>query len=483
MKKLIIYLIIIGSFAYSKIAFAQVKLSNVGSQITLAGTGYLVVQGDIINKSSNANAFHIEGMLKLSGNWQDSSAIPSTVWGTTGKIILSGSTVQTIGGAKPNEFYDLEVNNSAGVILDTILIVNHNLDLSDGIVYSSADKEVRMQSGSSVSGGSDQSFVDGPMIKTGSTDFVFPVGDKGRIQQIAILDLQSSETFTAEYIRGTPPQNTNFAGNLVRVSSVEYWHLTPANGSPTINMALYWNNGDSSGITNPQTLLIAHQKSNGQWEDIPYISGTGATSAGSIKGGPVSTYSLYTLGSNNSNDNPLPIELLSFDAKKGNGFYVNLSWITASEQNNDYFTVERSQFGMLWEEVGVVKGAGNSNSILRYALTDNKPYMGISYYRLKQTDFNGSFTYSDIRVINFENSQIQIVVYPNPTKDFIYIKHAYSQTEYFITNMLGDIVDKGSFDKETILNMQQFASGVYNLHLHEKTGTKQADKVLKIVKN
>jgi len=218
---------------------------------------------------------------------------------------------------------------------------------------------------------------------------------------------------------------------LVRVSSVEYWHLTPANGSPSINMALYWNNGDSSGITNPQTLLIAHQKANGQWEDIPYISGTGAASAGSIKGGPVSTYSLYSLGTTNNVDNPLPIELLSFDAKKGDGFYVDLSWITASEQNNDYFTVEHSQFGKDWYEVGIVKGAGNSNSILKYKLRDNKPFEGLSYYRLKQTDFDGSFTYSDIRVVNFTSESPEILVYPNPSNGRYHVK-AQKEVSYIV---------------------------------------------------
>ena len=482
MRNLIILLYLLGIFTLNQTILAQAQFINKGSQITLGSFGYLVVKGNVINKSTSQNAFHIEGTLDLSGNWQDSTTNASVQWGNSGKVILSGNSVQRIGGAKPNTFYNLEINNGGGVILDTNIFINNILILNNGVIYSSTTKTVHMQSGSSVSGGSDNSFVDGPMKKTGSSDFVFPIGDKGHIQQLGISNLQSNETFTAEYVRETPPQNTNFTSNLERVSSVEYWHLTPASGSPTINMSLYWNNGDSSGVTNPQTLMIAHQKSTGQWEGIPITNYMGNASAGNITG-LVDSYSLYSLGSSSSTDNPLPIELISFEAKKGDGFYVNLHWITASEQNNDFFTVERSRHGKVWEKVGVVKGAGNSNSILRYTLTDENPYAGISYYRLKQTDFDGSFSYSEIRMINLKISQIQIAVYPNPTKDYIYVKNAYSQTEYFISNMLGAIVARGTFNNNTILDLRQLAEGVYTLHLHDQANSGQTDKVLKIVRN
>ena len=92
------------------------------------------------------------------------------------------------------------------------------------------------------------------------------------------------------------------------------------------------------------------------------------------------------------NGTPLPISLLDFNVRPVLN-QVEITWTTASETNNDFFTVERSQDGREFIPIGVVDGAGNSNTILNYKLMDADPYVGISYYRLKQTDFDGKFEY------------------------------------------------------------------------------------------
>jgi len=91
----------------------------------------------------------------------------------------------------------------------------------------------------------------------------------------------------------------------------------------------------------------------------------------------------------------LPIELISFDAKCNNG-KVFTAWETATETNNEYFTLEKSRDGINFQNVTTVKGAGNSSRKLSYNSTDNESYSGISYYRLKQTDFDGKYTYSKV---------------------------------------------------------------------------------------
>ena len=85
------------------------------------------------------------------------------------------------------------------------------------------------------------------------------------------------------------------------------------------------------------------------------------------------------------------IELLFFNAKLENNTYVDLTWSTASEINNDYFTIERSQNGVYFQEFDIVEGAGNSTHKINYSLIDRDPFDGISYYRLKQTDYDGKF--------------------------------------------------------------------------------------------
>lgn len=112
----------------------------------------------------------------------------------------------------------------------------------------------------------------------------------------------------------------------------------------------------------------------------------------------------------------LPIQLLNFNAIPTNLNSVILDWQTASEINNDFFTIERSKSGINWEEISVMDGAGNSSSLLSYSTIDNDPYFGISYYRLKQTDFDGQFEYSNIRSVRIENPlSSSVEIHPNST--------------------------------------------------------------------
>lgn len=98
----------------------------------------------------------------------------------------------------------------------------------------------------------------------------------------------------------------------------------------------------------------------------------------------------------------LPIELLTFSGEMdGASRHVNLYWTTKSETDNDYFTIERSIDGTTWEELIQIPGAGNSSITLDYTALDQNPYLGYNYYRLKQTDYNGVYTYSDpILILN-----------------------------------------------------------------------------------
>lgn len=113
----------------------------------------------------------------------------------------------------------------------------------------------------------------------------------------------------------------------------------------------------------------------------------------------------------------LPIELLSFDVYK-KGDYAELKWITASEQNNDYFTIERSADGVDFTAIGKVKGNGNSSSMLYYSLIDAKPLDGVSYYRLKQTDFDGKEKYHQIISLDSKNDKsFDFTIVPNPNNE------------------------------------------------------------------
>lgn len=100
----------------------------------------------------------------------------------------------------------------------------------------------------------------------------------------------------------------------------------------------------------------------------------------------------------------LPVELLEFSVKKSGPDQVSITWSTASEKNNDYFTVERSHDGVNFQPLIEVPGSGNSNQQRYYSAIDNDPFPGLSYYRLSQTDYDGSSSHSEIRFIQFQSS-------------------------------------------------------------------------------
>ncbi len=113
-------------------------------------------------------------------------------------------------------------------------------------------------------------------------------------------------------------------------------------------------------------------------------------------------------------NSPLPVELVAFNALPDNIGKVNLTWTTASETNNDYFTVERSADATAFESITQVKGAGNSSSILQYETEDENPLKGYSYYRLKQTDYDGKTTYSKVVPVDY-TGVFSFNIYPNPS--------------------------------------------------------------------
>ena len=113
---------------------------------------------------------------------------------------------------------------------------------------------------------------------------------------------------------------------------------------------------------------------------------------------------------------PLPVVLIGFDAEIDNTS-VKLIWSTSTEINNDYFTIERSNNGLDFELIAEIPGSGNSTVIREYDQYDDSPLNGTSYYRLKQTDFDGKFEYLDLLAVNFNTNDDGICtlhVYPNP---------------------------------------------------------------------
>ena len=141
---------------------------------------------------------------------------------------------------------------------------------------------------------------------------------------------------------------------------------------------------------------------------------------------------------------PLPINLLFFNAQPTKEKVVT-TWETSSELNNNFFTVERSRDGFNFESIGIVQGQGNSTSLHHYEYEDNRPLKGISYYRLRQTDFDGRSTLSRMIAVNFaDRRDFQCAAYPNPFTDKVFLNISSSQAgevRFVLSDEKGKIVN------------------------------------------
>lgn len=162
----------------------------------------------------------------------------------------------------------------------------------------------------------------------------------------------------------------------------------------------------------------------------------------------------------------LPITLVSFTAFY-NGNHVDLNWATAMEINNEYFVLERSLDGKTFEAIGKVDGAGNYQGYLKYDFVDATSLSGIVYYRLKQVDFDGAYTYSSIRVVSILSSQ-QVIVYPTPAHvgEYIYVVLSNLSDTTPVTievvDMLGKIVMAYTGTGSShVLHSTSLSNGVY----------------------
>lgn len=196
------------------------------------------------------------------------------------------------------------------------------------------------------------------------------------------------------------------------------------------------------------------------------------------------TDGMYVSLGNSSKIYPLPIELLNFSARLRDD-YVDINWSTASENNNETFLIERSEEDLNWKEIAETPGAGNSNITLYYNQKDREPLSGVSYYRLKQVDYDGKYKYSNVvSVVNATASTSDdIYLFPNPSKSgmvYLRLPFAFAKADAQISiynisgiKVLGTILNTGTALRE--LNYGDLSPGVYfvNVRLPYLTETKK----------
>jgi PKD repeat protein len=150
--------------------------------------------------------------------------------------------------------------------------------------------------------------------------------------------------------------------------------------------------------------------------------------------GQAEDYTVYM----KANLNPLPVKLVDFNTKCDEGI-ARLNWLTASEENNEKFIIERSKDGKKFESIGEVSGMGTSRELITYSYEDRTAIYGTSYYRLKQQDFDGQFEYSKM-ISSKCIDKMDLKIHPNPTDNILHISGYGSKATLSLVNSLGVIV-------------------------------------------
>ena len=352
--------------------------------------------------------------LHIGGNLVHTGAIDDFVQ-NDGWVCLTGSQIQGMDLPLGTAINKLRLNkeNNSVLLLSQDLQIAMQLELQRGkIALNNHNLIIGTNTASGlVSGASDSSYVlawEGAstgavrhLVHQVGRSYYFPVGDENHFTPFELSLEQGSMSGAQIELRLHAQANPNFTGTET-ISLNRYWTVEASGiNNPLYSVSYVYANADVNG---PAALLFPAKFSGGGWQScIESMSnaqlGNGSvnTTDRTLTWSGLNSFSEFTaIG----NGNALPIELLEFTGEP-DGKTVVLNWITASEINNRIFIVERSNDGKNFKPVGELPGAGNSNTIRKYSLIDDDPKMGVNYYRLRQEDYDGTFSYSDWVAVNF----------------------------------------------------------------------------------
>ncbi|NVO03966.1 MAG: T9SS type A sorting domain-containing protein, partial [Bacteroidetes bacterium] len=438
----------------------------------------------------NATQIHFAGNMTLANTTLSNAS-------ANGYIRAYGTNLQTINQGTGNVFMNFYVDKTAGdITLLSDMGVNYAFYLMWGKINTNAFKVTYYAlSAYNFTNYNKNSYINGNLKRMyypaygAGYNWCFPVGTATdyRLAEITNTTMTGPTYFDAKYV--SPFTNTGALNPVTAIDAVigtpyvgvsGIWQIDP-NVVPTGNYDIkLWFNGGTSGA-NPFGLLdnnfgpLKRPSSSTLASDWTAFTGSlnaAGTAGRTIAGGYAqrsgwTSFSHFGIGSTNV---PLPVELAEFSAKCAENV-AHISWTTASETNNDYFTIERSKDGNNYEMVATLKGAGNSNSPKHYTYSDKEVFEGISYYRIKQTDFDGKFKYYPSKSVNCTVEAVaSVVYYPNPFENelsFEVNNLITPKASIDIVDMLGNIVMTKNYEdirpdnNSFTISLSQLAAGTY----------------------
>jgi len=409
MKK-ITSLIIICLFASA--AIAQNELYNNGTTLFVSTGCVLTVNGDFTNKSGSALTNN--GTLTINGNFTNDQTMTLPASGT---LQFTGKSAQSLNGTADYFANNVLINNAAGVTLNTRLKCDGSVTFTSGIVTASTTSTPLLFTANGLNtGAANTSHVNGYVVKEGTGNFTYPVGDGTRYQKVDLNLTANAGGMAVKYF-GTDASTAPFTTGgsdpvpLVSYNTNEYWDITPgttASGTVTI----FWD-GYKDGFSNPAAERHVAHKVGGNWVNEGTI-GTGTAAAGSVTSNAISTWSPFAMGSVVS---VLPVKWLSVTGNVSANSDATINWLV-EEQNVAQYEIQKSTDGRSFLNIGTVASKGNGQN--NYSFTDATALTGIGYYRIRQIDVDDRSSLSAIVKLGGTNEKA-ISVYPVPARTTVVV--------------------------------------------------------------
>ena len=483
-----------------------VQTSSANSNITTTSYG----SNSNYKNVSMFNAANGPFNINITNNWLNSGA---NFYHLRNTVTFDGNSNQQV-TTRGDNYFNYVVNNTYNdgfsLTLNDDCEVENNATFQDGVIQTGSNKLVLMSSDASkLLAYSNASYVKGTLRRffaNNTSTYAFPLGKGYSSSTYFLSDVINSNLVGVNYLDGTfidgfptgysqptfQALGKQLSGSGVitrdikRLDQAGYTQLDP-NQQPTggsYSLKMYAENytlGD--WIDNHQCIMKRPTGSN----NLSDFNMAGTIYADQGLGRMVSQHYLLSTNLTSFSEfaaglgNPvaLPIQLVYFGVKRKNT-YASLEWKTGTELNNDYFSVERSKDGINFKQIGKVKGSGTSSHEKNYLFIDSFPFSGLSYYRLKQVDYDAKFEYSPIKAINFDfSAQNDFIIYPNPLEnndlEFIYSADNEGFALIQIIEPLGRVI----LSKKEIVNegrnyfkitLKDFPRGSYFLLIQDELG-------------
>lgn len=403
---------------------AQVQLVNNGTTIKAvnAGAAINVEDGSIINRNNGEIVLDGGAVLQLDGDYTQNTGATFTA-SHTSTVYFSGFSDQNINA-------DTDFNVGRLLTFGSDLILGTNVTASNRINLLGGNGKVRLGNFNLTvfSGGDIVNYSENTFIQTngtgilqqevGGSNVVFPVGNSSYNP----VTLNNSGTTDNFQIRVTEQVLDNGTSGVTITNNVvgRTWLIdeTVVGGSD-VTMTLQWDATAELTAFDRTNSGIAHHINGSLWDNpTTYTAATnisGSTWSQTRSG--FTSFSPFVVRDNSAVD--LPVELIRFEAKRLNPEQVQLDWATATETNNAGFYIERMLDNeATFKSVEFIDGMGTVLDRTNYQFIDENAFRGVSYYRLKQIDFDGTVSYSEIRAVSGEGelntSYIDVSIYPNP---------------------------------------------------------------------